>query len=100
MIDSLNIWYGRIGHVHISRKCNLLILFLKLVMHGWTKCEILVKSNLRKKLVFLGKEKQNCLNLINTDLGDLKESMIRGGKKYYVTSLDDYSRYKTVYLLK
>lgn len=50
--------------------------------------------------MFLGKEKQNCLNLINTDLGDLKESMIRGGKKYYVTSLDDYSRYKTVYLLK
>ena len=40
------------------------------------------------------------LSLIQTNIGDLKPTMTRGGKKYYVTFIDDFSRYTKVYLLR
>ena len=39
------------------------------------------------------------LVLIHYDLGDSKQTMIRGGNKFYVTSIDDYSGFTRVYLL-
>ena len=33
------------------------------------------------------------LELINSDLGDLKQTMARVGKKFYVTFIDEYSRF-------
>ena len=40
------------------------------------------------------------LGLIHTNLVDLKQTMTRGGKNYFVTFTDDYSRYTKVYLIK
>ena len=40
------------------------------------------------------------LELIHYDLGDLKQTMTREGKKFYVTFLDDYSRFNRIYLLR
>jgi hypothetical protein len=40
------------------------------------------------------------LSLIHIDLGDLKQTMSRGGNKYYITFIDDFSRFTKVYLLK
>ena len=40
------------------------------------------------------------LSLIHTDLDDLKQTMTRGGKRYYVTFIDDFSRYTKLYLLR
>ena len=39
------------------------------------------------------------LELIHSDLGGFKNYTSRGGKKYYMTFIDDYSRYTRVYLL-
>ena len=40
------------------------------------------------------------LELIHSDLGDLKHIMTKGGKKFYVTFIDDCSRFTRVYLLR
>ena len=40
------------------------------------------------------------LELIHSDLGDLKQTMTRGGKKFCVTFIDDYSRFARIYLLR
>jgi len=40
------------------------------------------------------------LGLIHTDLADLKQTMSRGDKNYFVIFIDDYSRYTKVYLIK
>lgn len=40
------------------------------------------------------------LILIHIDLGDLKQTMTKRGKKYHVTFIDDVSRYTNVYLLR
>ena len=39
------------------------------------------------------------LELIHSNLGDLKQTMTRGGKKIYETFIDDYSRFTRVYFL-
>ena len=40
------------------------------------------------------------LELIHSDLVDFKNTISKGGKKYYITFLDDFSTYIKVYLLK
>ena len=38
--------------------------------------------------------------LIHSDLGDSKNIMTKSGKRFYITFIDDYSRYIWVYLLR
>ena len=40
------------------------------------------------------------LELVHYDLGDLKQTMTRGSKKFYVTFIDNYSRFTRIYLLR
>jgi len=40
------------------------------------------------------------LNLIHSDIGELNGELTRGGKRYFLTFIDDYSRYTYVYLLR
>jgi hypothetical protein len=61
------------------------------------KCEICVEVKITKKTWAFVKREIEFLNLIHTDLE--KQTMIRGGKKYYVTFIDDFSRYTKLYLL-
>ena len=35
-----------------------------------------------------------------SDLRDFKNTMSKGGKKWYITFVDDFSKYTKVYLLK
>ena len=41
----------------------------------------------------------NPLNLVHTDICDMKSTPSRGGKKYFITFIDDCTRYCYVYLL-
>jgi hypothetical protein len=61
------------------------------------KCEICAEVKITKKTWTSVKRETEFLNLIHTDLE--KQTMIRGGKKYYVTFIDDFSRYTKLYLL-
>jgi len=40
------------------------------------------------------------VGLIHIDLVDLKQTMFRGCKNYFVTFINDFSRYTKVYLIK
>ena len=44
--------------------------------------------------------KTELLELIHSDLADFKNIVSKGGKKYYITFVDDFSRCTKVYLLK
>jgi len=40
------------------------------------------------------------LELVHSGLADFKNTISKGGKKWYITFVDDFSRYTKVYLLK
>ena len=102
IVDSCDVWHGRLGHVNFSyiRKIGELSLITKLFLENLEKCEVCVESKTIKKSCKLVERKSKLLSLIHSDLGDLKNTMTRGGKRFYITFIDDYSRDTRVYLLR
>ena len=64
-------------------------------MHGKqnSKCHICVESKIMKKTCYSVECQTELLGLIHIDLVDLKQTMFRSGKNYFVTFIDDSSRY-------
>ncbi|KAL3509160.1 hypothetical protein ACH5RR_028561 [Cinchona calisaya] len=98
IIDSIDMWHARLGHVNVDsiRSMKNLNLIPNLTNLKFTKCKICVETKHHKK-PFKSIEKTSSLSELN--LGDFKNNMSRGGKKYYITFIDDYSRYTKLYLL-
>ena len=67
---------------------------------GLSKCQICATSKLIKKTSGSMTKETKLLELIHSDLEDLKQTMTREGKKFYVTFIDDYSRFTRVCLLR
>ncbi|GJT55529.1 pol polyprotein [Tanacetum coccineum] len=70
LIESSNVWHGRLGH-----------------------------PNLQEHLSNRLSEQPN-LDMIHTDICDLKSLPTKGGNKYFITFIDDCTKYCYVYLLK
>ena len=102
IVDSIGLWHERLGHVNFSyiKKMRESSLLSKKNLSN-DKCETCVEAKSTKKTCkyILNKEAEP-LNLIHSDLGDLKQTMTKGVKRYYITFIDDYSRYTKVYLLR
>ena len=64
------------------------------------KCEICVEAKLAKTSFHSVERNTEPLDLIHSDLCDLKSVQSRGGKKYFIIFIDDSTRYCYVYLLK
>ena len=101
IVDSYDIWHARLGHVNSSYVIKLQRIGL-INMHDKQsrKCDVCVKSKITKKVCHSVERQTELLGLIHIDLVDLKQTMTRGGKNYFMTFIDDYSRYTKVYLIK
>ena len=64
------------------------------------KCEIYVETKITKKPSKQVTSQSELLELVHSDLGDLKHIMIRGDKRYYIIFVNDYSKYTKLYLLR
>ena len=65
-----------------------------------SKCQICTTSKLTKRTCGSVSRETKLLELVHYDLGDLKQTMTRGSKKFYVTFIDNYSRFTRIYLLR
>ena len=103
LLDSFDLWHMRLGHVNNSyvEKMKSLGLIPAITSDNLNKCQICSEAKQPKKTCpSVTLRVSNLLDLIHTDLGDLKQTMTRGGKRYYVTFIDDHSRYTKVYLIR
>ena len=102
IVVSCDLWHGRFGHVNFSymKKMVKLSLIPNLSLENLGKCEVCVESKTTKKSCKPVERKSELLSLIHNDLRDLKNTMTRGGKRFYITFIDDYSRSTRVYLLR
>ena len=64
-----------------------------------SKCQVCVESKFAKHPYTSVERNSEPLDLIHTDICDMKSIPSHGGKKYFITFIDDYTRYCYVYLL-
>ena len=99
MNDSI-LWHARLGHVHYKRmqdmsKDGLIPAFDM----DTEKCKTCMLTKITKKPFQGVKRETELLELIHSDLCDLHATPSLGNKKYFVTFIDDASRFCYVYLL-
>ena len=91
MLESSNVWHGRLGHVNydtLRRLINMECLS-KFKIDPNHKCEICVESKLTRTSFQSIERSSEPLELIHLDICDLKFIQTRGGKKYFLTLIDD-----------
>ncbi|GJU65264.1 zinc finger, CCHC-type containing protein [Tanacetum coccineum] len=94
------LWHARLGHVHFKRMQDMSKDGLILAFDMDTeKCKTCMLNKITKKPFQNVKRKTKVLELIHSDLCYLHATPSLGIKKYFVTFIDDASRFSYVYLL-
>ncbi|GJX26750.1 pol polyprotein [Tanacetum coccineum] len=102
LIESSNVWHARLGHVNFN-SMRRLIKFISIPnchIDSKYECETYVKAKLTTTSFKSDKRKTEPLDMIHTDIYDLKSLPTKGGNKYFITFIDDCTKYCYVYLLK
>lgn len=102
MLELSDVWHGRLGHINFNTIRTLVNLeFLpKFHIDLDLKYETCVEAKLTRSHFSTIERSTKPLKLIHSDVCDLKFIQTRGGKKYFITFIDDYTRYRYVYLLR
>ena len=100
LIESFILWHDRLGHVSSNalRKLINLDVLLKFHIDSNHKCEMCVEAKIAKSTFQVVERNIEPLELIHSDICDLKFMQTRGGKKYFITFIDDSIRHCYVYL--
>ncbi|URE42102.1 Retrotransposon protein [Musa troglodytarum] len=101
IVDSCSLWHDRLAHIRTSTikrmiKCSL----INYHFNDLHKCKICVKSKMMKKPFKSIERHTNLLDLIHSDICELNGMLTRGDNRYFITFIDDMSRFTYVYLLK
>nr|GEX50535.1 Pol polyprotein [Tanacetum cinerariifolium] len=102
LIESFNVWHGRLGHLNFN-SMRRLIKFNSIPnfhIESKYKCETCVEAKLTRTSFKSVKRKTEPLDMVHTDMCDLKSLPTKGGNKYFMTFIDDCTKYCYVYLLK
>ena len=102
LLESSNVWHGRLGHVNFNSIRHLIKLnnIPKFHIDSNHKCKTCVEAKLTRSSFKSVERKTEPLDMIHTDVCDLKSIPTRGGNKYFITFIDDSTKYCYVYLLK
>jgi len=100
LLESNNLWHAHLGHVNYKtlRKMINLEILPKFESDNM-KCQICVEAKYAKHPYKSIERNSNPLDLIHTDICDMKSTPSHGGKRYFITFIDDSTRYCYVYLL-
>ena len=101
MLESSNLWHGRLGHDNYDTLRRLINLnhIPTFQIDAKHKCETYVEAKLTKSSFQSVERHIKPLDLIHSDICDLK-FVQTSGNKYFITFVDDRTNYCYVYLLK
>ena len=94
-------WYKRLGHISRQKKKKLIKdeILLNLDFSDFDICVDCIKSKLTTKVSNVKAERcTELLKVIHTDICGSFTPPAMGGHKYFITFIDDYSRYSFVEL--
>ena len=102
MLESSNLWHGILGHVNYNALRRLINLnhIPTFQIDAKHKCETCVEVKITKSSFQSVERHIEPLNLIHSDICDLKFVQTRGSNKYFIIFVDDSTKYCYVYLLK
>nr|KAJ0199823.1 hypothetical protein LSAT_V11C600321130 [Lactuca sativa] len=101
IVCSISLWHKRLAHANVKNIEKMQSKgMLKYDTKDFEKCETCVKSKFTKKPFPLVKRNTFLLELIHSDICELNGILTQGGKRYFITFCDDFSRYLHVYLLR
>jgi hypothetical protein len=109
MVESTSLlWHARLGHLNYR--------YLKyMCKHGYisyqhnnnnnnnnnnNKCEVCIQAKMIEKPFSKVERNSQLLELIHSKICEINGMLTRGGKRYFITFIDDYSRLTYVYLLR
>ena len=102
IVDSFDIWHARLAHLNFRSlkymSSHGLISCNGNISHD--KCEICIQAKLTKKPFPKAERNTQLLDLVHSDICEYNGVLTRGGKRYFITFIDDCSRYTYVYLLR
>ena len=89
MLESFNLWHGRLGHVNYDTLRRLINLnyILTFQIYAKHKCETYVEAKLTSSSFQSVERHTEPPDLIHSDICDLKFVQTRGGNKYFITLL-------------
>ncbi|GJW57139.1 pol polyprotein [Tanacetum coccineum] len=101
MIDPSSLWHSILGHVNFCSLQRMISLGMlaKCSKDKICKCENFVESKYTSNSHKSIEKSNEILGLIHTNLCDFKSTPSRGGKNYYITFIDDCSKFCYVYLI-
>ena len=102
MLESSNIWHGRLGCVNYDTLNRLINLnhIPTFQINSKHKCETCVETKLTKSSFQSVERNTEPLDLNHNDICDLKFVQTRGSNKYFITFFYDSTKYCYVYLLR
>jgi hypothetical protein len=101
IVDSSLMWHARLGHLnfkYMKYMSKQELISYKQDVHD--KCEICIKSKIRNKHFPFTNRDSQLLELIHSDVCELNGILTKDGKRYFITFIDNFSRYTYVYLMR
>jgi hypothetical protein len=95
------LWHARLGHLNFKYMKYMSkhgLISYKQDVHD--KCEICIESKIRKKPFPSTNRDSQLLELVHSDICELNGILTKGGKRYFITFIDNFSRYTYVYLMR
>ena len=99
---SVFLWHKRLGHISIERMMRLMKsdILPQLDFSDWNVCVDCIKGKQTKHITKNDATRSNeLLELIHTDIYGPFDAPSWNGEKYFITFIDDFSRYCYLYLL-
>jgi hypothetical protein len=101
--SDVSIWHSRLCHLNFGSMSQLsrLNLILNLSIIKGFKCQICVQFKKPRKPHKATEERHlELLQLIHSDICEMNGVLTGGRQRYFMTKIDDASRYCYIYLLK
>nr|AAR01736.1 putative Gag and Pol polyprotein [Oryza sativa Japonica Group]ABF97792.1 retrotransposon protein, putative, Ty1-copia subclass [Oryza sativa Japonica Group] len=101
--DEANVWHSRLCHINfgLMSRFSSMCLIPKFSIVKGSKCHSYVQSKQPRKPHKAAEERNLApLELLHSDLCEMNGVLTKGGKRYFMTLIDDATRFCYVYLLK
>ena len=101
MVESSTLWHARLGHLnYVMLKYMSNHNYISCKHDHLDKCEICAQAKITRKPFPKVEHETKLLELIHSDICELNGKLTRGGNRYFITFIDNCSRYTSVYLLR